>query len=55
MHKDLSNAQKGAVNTKLKQETKLTKIKERMNRKREKKRDPDLEKIENIKKMFQSP
>ena len=51
MPKDLSNAQKGAVNTKLKQETKLTKIKERMNRKREKKRDPDLEKIENIKKL----
>jgi hypothetical protein len=52
---NLSKSQKGAADTKLKQNSKITKIKERMNRKREKKRDPDLEKIEDIKKMLKSP
>lgn len=52
---NLSKSQKGAADTKLKQNSKITKIKERMNRKREKKRDPDLEKIEDLKKMLKSP
>lgn len=50
--KDLTNAQKGHAGSKIKQNAKLTKMKERMNRKREKKRDPELEKIENLKKML---
>lgn len=52
--KDLTKAQQGAVGTKMKQNSKISKIKERMNRKREKKRDPELEKIEDIKKLLGS-
>jgi len=50
---DLNNAQKGAYDTKIKQNAKLAKMKERMNRKR-KGRDPELAKIEDIKKMLES-
>lgn len=48
---NMSNAQKGNFESKVKQNTKISKMKERMNKKREKK-DPELEKIENIKKML---
>ena len=47
-----TNAQKGQFETNVKQNTKMTKMKERMNKKLEKKKDPELEKIENIKKML---
>jgi hypothetical protein len=52
MMPNLSNSQKGQFETKMKQNTKMTKMKERMNKKREKKKDPEIEKIENIKKML---
>jgi hypothetical protein len=45
-----TNAQKGQFETKLKQTSKMAKMKERMNKKL--KKDPELEKIENIKKML---
>jgi hypothetical protein len=56
--KDLSNAQMGAMQTKLGQNKKKEDMKKRMNqklnKKREAKKDEDLEKIENIKKLLQS-
>jgi len=45
-----TKAQKGQLETKMKQNSKITKMKERMNKKL--KKDPELEKIENIKKML---
>lgn len=47
-----TSTQKGQFETKVKQTAKMTKMKERMNRKLEKKKDPELEKIEGIKKML---
>jgi hypothetical protein len=44
--------QQGAMQTKVNQNTKLQKMKDRMNKKREAKRDPELAKIEDIKSML---
>jgi len=56
MPKDLSNAQTGAMQTKLNQNKKMEDMKKRMNqklnKKRETKKDEELEKIENIKKLL---
>lgn len=44
--------QKGQVNTKINQNAKLTKMKERMNKKREMKKDPQLQQIDDLNKLI---
>jgi len=44
--------QQGAMQTKVKQDAKIQKMKDRMNKKRQAKKDPELEKIEDIKSML---
>lgn len=51
---DMTPAQKGACNTNLKKASKLEAMKERM-RKKQRAKDPEVEKIEQLKEVFKSP